>query len=113
MSSTTFTASLQDLVPWSIIYGEQNRRHGDQIREMCESVLLDYAIDRLNRGWREKRPCKFFSYALQLCLDRRLIAGEDIQRTRVRMIAKYDGQHMDTIDYYLDYLLDYLQSVKG
>lgn len=105
--------SLQDVAPWSIIYGELNTRHHNVLKEIVYSAVLDYVKDRMNHGWREKQPCKYFSSTLRLCLDQGLVSKVEIQRVRDYLLSYYADFHKeDNINYYLDYLVLYLSTAK-
>ena len=93
------SASLQDVVPWSLIYGELARLQEKTLEDLGYTVVLDYIIDRLNRGWKESDPSQFYSKTLKLCIDRRIVTDADIIRVKIHCIAR----GMDA-DYYLDFL---------
>lgn len=43
--------SLQDVVPWSIIYGEQNKKHAEELHILVVIMVYEYFKDRMINGF--------------------------------------------------------------
>jgi hypothetical protein len=99
--------SLQDVVPWSLIYGELNSIHQDKLKDLGYSVIIDYIHDRIAHGWKEDDPKRYFTESLKHCLKQKLITENDVMRAK--SYARARGLNMDTANYYFDILITTLR----
>lgn len=101
--------SVQDVVPWSIIYGELNRRHSVEIKDMVVEVLIDYYKDRICHGW--GRGDKTISSSVKYCLNKGYITHESLKEASLRyktMLKEVNAHLFGHIDYYTGLLESYL-----
>lgn len=68
--------SLQDVVPWSIIYGELNRKHRQEIEDLAVMIIFGHfqhiALEGLN--------VRVIPRTIQFCLTKGYITEDVIQR---------------------------------
>lgn len=93
--------SLQDVFPWSFIYGELNKQNKELLKHITTAIIVDYLYDRINNGWKENDPEMYFGRALNICLNNKLITHNEIQNASI--IIKRNS-NPSSIDYYTDYL---------
>ena len=101
-------ASLQDVVPWSLIYGELARLQEKKLEGLSYAVVMDYIYDRIHHGWKESDPSRFFTRTLRFCIATKIIAGCDVLRVKIHFESV---GLLDRADYYLDHLIKTLNVV--
>jgi hypothetical protein len=100
--------SLQDVVPWSLIYGELDKRHRLEIDELVVVIVTEHLIDRSNTGW--GKGDKTLNFSINWCLQKGLLSRDALERGRRLYFERYrhlasDDYHAGIIDYYISHLV--------
>jgi hypothetical protein len=99
--------SLQDMVPWSIIFGEINKKHAEELRDVVAIIIVDYINDRLKDGW--GTGDKILTRGVKWCIEKSMITEHAINTAR-KFIEKnyylntYNKHLIPKVEYYFAYL---------
>ncbi len=74
--------SLEDMMPWSMIYGELNKRHDCVMTELMCEIISDFVSERLNVSWVGYRR---LSPLIIMCVKKGYITHEILEMALVRL----------------------------
>lgn len=100
--------SLQDVQPWSLIYGELNRQHKVESDRLVAVIIAEYLNDRAHHGWGKRD--KTLTFSIKWCLQKGWINSNSLQQGRVLYFEDCpehlasNSYHRTKIDYYVSFL---------
>lgn len=103
--------SLQDVQPWSLIYGELNRQHKLESDRLVAVIIAEHLNDRSHHGW--GKGDKTLPFSIRWCLQKGLINSNSLQQGRMFYFEHCpdhlasDSYHRTKIDYYISFLEDF------
>lgn len=99
--------SLQDVVPWSIIYGEQNKNHKQEIQDVVVVMVYEYFVDRMINGF--KRGGMTIPYGINFCLQKGYITHDTMQKARDMYLENFKWAG----DWELNRIVEYISHLQS
>lgn len=88
--------SLRDVVPWSIIYGEQNKQHMEEMQDMTIMIIAEYLKNRIIYCWGALDTT--LPRAVRYCIEKGYVTDETLQSAvnLYRDMCKYSSPYEQT-----------------
>jgi hypothetical protein len=99
---------MMDLGPLSIICGDLNRRHQNEVLDLVVEVVVNHVLDRIHHGWLDRH----INDPVMHCIRRGLLTREAMDRAKQQLLRN-PVLSIDRITVYLSVIDDKVTTVAS